>query len=177
MEETLTLRPVCPNDLALIAAWRRDNEDDFFGWRRVVAHSQEAWLAKLESNPSKVAFMFVQNEGKPDEEAIGFCQVVDIDHRNKTAEIGGFMIREAIRGKGYGKEMVEALVHFCFYNIGLRKLCLRVFDDNAVARSVYVATGFECEGVLARHVWKNGRWRDVVLMARFRDAKHSDSES
>lgn len=163
-KDTVELRLLEEVDLAAVHAMRSENAESFFGWEPLRASRQRQWFESIVNDPSKLAFVLVlKSAGYP----IGYCQVTGIDHRNKRAEVGGFMIRREHRRKGYGLAMVEMLADFCLVEIGLRKLYLEVFTDNEAAILVYKKAGFAVEGVRKQHVWKDGRWRDVLLMARF----------
>ena len=79
------------------------------------------------------------------------------------------MILPTLQRRGYGRKLVKGIVDFCFEEIGVPKVYLEVLAENKGAIALYVSLGFKAVGVWKRHVWKDGGWRNVVLMERFRD--------
>jgi len=49
---------------------------------------------------------------------------------------------------------------------------LYVFESNQIAVNLYKKAGFEIEGRLKDHIYRNG-WKTVLLMAKFRTAELS----
>jgi len=73
------------------------------------------------------------------------------------------------RGQGLGRALLRAAVDHAFLTNGLEKIELEVLADNPVAIGLYLAEGFEREGVRRRTVRLRGEALDLVLMGRFRD--------
>lgn len=72
-------------------------------------------------------------------------------------------IRPGYRGEGLGRALLDAAIDWA-RAVGLRKLTLGVFPDNAPALALYRAAGFVEEGVLRAHLRVGGEDRDLVLM-------------
>ncbi|MFI7388884.1 GNAT family N-acetyltransferase [Streptomyces sp. NPDC049813] len=69
------------------------------------------------------------------------------------------------RGRGLGTEAVRLVVGHGFEALGMHRIELAAYADNARALRVYEKAGFVLEGV-RRHVeLRDGVWRDEVLMA------------
>lgn len=100
---------------------------------------------------------------------VGRCGVIRLDWKNRVAELA-IMIGAPYRGRGYGTEAMALLCDFCLREMNLNKLKVSVFDFNHAAIRCYEKNGFSREGVLKREVFRDGEYRDVVLLARFRDA-------
>ena len=101
--------------------------------------------------------------------AIGNARIQHIDHFNKTAEIG-LDICEDFRGKGLGSLAFKEIMNFCFENLAMRKLYLYVFYFNKAGMAVYKKHGFKIEGKLKKHLFKNGKYEDLILMSKFRQS-------
>ncbi|MBI4718692.1 MAG: GNAT family N-acetyltransferase [Planctomycetes bacterium] len=81
-------------------------------------------------------------------------------------EIGVAVSRE-FWGLGLGRALVGQLVGWGAHQ-GLRKMYLRVFDDNHRAIALYRSLGFVEEGRLKGDVLRaDGRYSDSIVMARF----------
>ena len=73
-----------------------------------------------------------------------------------------------LRGKGYGKQAMEAMMGYCFDVLGLERLYLDHYTGNPAA-GLYLSLGFKYEGVLRKNCRKNGVLYDVHLMSMLRE--------
>ncbi len=96
---------------------------------------------------------------------IGGCGISDIDWKNRNCQVGIFIGSKDYRGKGYGTDALQTLVNFVFEQLGLKKFSLEVFAFNERAQKSYKKIGFETEGVFKNHIYRDGRFHDVIRMA------------
>ena len=75
---------------------------------------------------------------------------------------------KSLRGKGYGKQAMEAMMGYCFDVLGLERLYLDHYTGNPAA-GMYLSLGFKYEGVLRKNCRKNGILYDVHLMSMLRE--------
>ena len=75
---------------------------------------------------------------------------------------------KSLRGKGYGKQVMEAMMGYCFDVLGLERLYLDHYTGNPAA-GLYLSLGFKYEGVLRKNCRKNGILYDVHLMSMLRE--------
>lgn len=61
------------------------------------------------------------------------------------------------------------LLRYAFYSRGLNRVYLRVLASNKSALSCYQHCGFREEGRMRSHVFKLGRWVDVIVMGLLRE--------
>ena len=97
-------------------------------------------------------------------EFIGIIRFDQIDHANRSVRVG-CDITPAERGKGYGTKVYRAMLDYCFRQANFHKLWLLVLEDNEVGRRLYKNVGFVEEGRMRGHVWRDGRWKDYVVMS------------
>lgn len=98
------------------------------------------------------------------ERPIGRIVLADIVEGWK-AEIWRIYIGDtSLRGKGLGKEAMEAIMAYCFDELKLERLYLDHYTGNP-ASHLYLALGFKYEGVLRKNCRKNGVLYDVHLMS------------
>ena len=156
------LRPLDTSDSRFLSELNADPEvrRNVVGWDwpRGTAE-QERWLASLDGATSR-RFVVESHEGEP----IGLTGLWEIDIRNRHAytglKLGG---RTDVRGQGLGTDAVLALMAFAFYDVGLERLYSDVMADNLASLRVYCdKAGWKKEGTARRHVWRDGRWHDVV---------------
>lgn len=80
----------------------------------------------------------------------------------KNCEIGYWIGRD-YWGKTITTKVVKLLCQHLFENYSLNKICAEVYDENKSSASVLERNGFEQEGVLKDHVYKDGQYYDVIL--------------
>ena len=95
---------------------------------------------------------------------IGRIVLADIEDE-WMAEIWRIYIADtALRGRGLGKEVMLAMMKYCFEELNLKRLYLDHYTGNP-ASFLYQSLGFKYEGVLRDNCRKNGRLYDVHLMS------------
>jgi RimJ/RimL family protein N-acetyltransferase len=71
--------------------------------------------------------------------------------------------------KGYGTEACQLAMRHVFWHHGMEKVYLYVWEENVGAQRAYEKSGFQVEGRLPRHIWRQGHWETLLLMAVYRD--------
>ena len=85
------------------------------------------------------------------------------------AELWRIYIGDAsLRGRGYGRQAMEAMMKYCFEDLNLQRLYLDHYTGNP-AGFLYENLGFQREGVLRKNCRKNGVLYDVHLMSMLRE--------
>jgi RimJ/RimL family protein N-acetyltransferase len=79
-------------------------------------------------------------------------------------QIRGITVDPALRGRGVGRALIDAAIDEARRR-GARRLTLRVFAPNEVARRLYESAGFEVEGVQREEFFLNDQYVDDILMA------------
>ena len=103
------------------------------------------------------------------DELIGSCQLNNINHVHRCAELQIRIGEENELGKGYGLEAVKLLLKYGFHDLNLNRIQLQVFSSNQTACHVYEKAGFIYEGVLRRAAYIDGSFIDVIVMGVLRD--------
>ncbi|MFI4935184.1 MAG: GNAT family N-acetyltransferase [Caulobacterales bacterium] len=80
----------------------------------------------------------------------------------------GMAVHDAFAGRGAGSALMAALIDQADRWLGLKRLELSVYADNARAIALYERFGFEREGLFRSHAWRDGAFVDAVAMARLR---------
>ncbi len=88
--------------------------------------------------------------------------------RRHVANIGMGVVERA-RGQGVGSALVAAAIELCEGWLGVRRIELEVYVDNAAALALYRRHGFVVEGTARGYALRAGRLVDVQLMARCAD--------
>jgi L-phenylalanine/L-methionine N-acetyltransferase len=87
------------------------------------------------------------------------------ERRAHCAEIG-LMVHDAWQGRGIGGVLMRALIDSADHSLGLRRITLTVFVDNAPAIALYRRFGFVEEGRSRGYAMRAGVLADVLHMAR-----------
>ncbi len=93
--------------------------------------------------------------------------VEDTARRRHTGGIG-MGVHDDYQGQGIGSALLAAALDLADNWLGLERLELTVFVDNAPAIALYKKFGFEIEGTARRFAWRNGAYVDAYTMARLR---------
>jgi ribosomal-protein-alanine N-acetyltransferase len=169
MTPRLTLRPLEKRDVDAVFAMMRDDETmRFWDWpafkdRDVVADILDAQLADVTAG---IAMYWVAVL-TPGGEAIGSCDLSDIDNHHKRAEVG-FLFSRAYWGNGYAREAMEAIVGFATEDLKIERLWARFHTGNAASQRLLQRLGFIREGTLRGHIVRDGTRRDCEIYARMR---------
>lgn len=127
--------------------------------------SREYWRRRLSENTDSVYNLVAIIEGR----IIGLAHVATFSRprRRHAGEIG-ISVHEDWQGKGVGKELMRAIVDLSDNWLNLTRLELEVYADNEAAIRLYERFGFEVEGKLRRHAFRDGQFVDSIVMGRLR---------
>ena len=167
------------NDL-IIRPSEWDDLDDFFRWER-LPEVTEFFSIREEQTMEDVVRKFVTDEKDPkaqqftillkeegETRKIGRIVLADIEDGWKGEIWRIYIGDKSLRGKGYGKQAMKAMMGYCFDVLGLERLYLDHYTGNPAA-SLYLSLGFRYEGILRKNCRKNGILYDVHLMSMLRE--------
>ena len=80
----------------------------------------------------------------------------------------GMAVHDDYQGRGVGRALLAAVVELADHWLGLRRLALTVYADNAPAIHLYQQVGFVIEGTLRDFAFRSGVYVDAHSMARLR---------
>ena len=103
---------------------------------------------------------------KEDHKPIGCSYLRDYDAHNRKAEYGFFIGEAEEKGKGIGTEMLKLTMEFAFSELKIHKLFARAFSDNPASIHSFLKNGFQQEAYLKDEEFVNGKYRDVVFLAK-----------
>ncbi len=160
------LRPIEREDLDALWRWLNDPAVMYF-WAEPALTSRDELESRYQAgglggSTGRVHWLLIETlEG----EAIGRVGYVDLDRRNRRAEIAIQIGEPAYWGRGYGRDALVAFLGHLFHELNLHKVWLRVEAFNERARRAYEACGFRRDGVLREHTFLGGRYWDSIVMS------------
>lgn len=158
----IELADLSPDDGERLFHWRRQPEVDRWmsGSPTGDLETHQAWLEAFLADPDRVGWI-VTTGGKP----CGFLMLSGVAEQHQRAQWGWYIGEAEARGRGAGRAAQALGLERAFYDYALQKVWSEVLADNDAALKAQAAAGFRREGYLRRHVFKDGRFRDVALLA------------
>ncbi len=141
----LILRPITEEDTADIVRWRNSDHvrRNFLYQELFTEKTHLNWLhTMVETGKVHQFIMVLRPEDGTEERAVGSVYLRDIDPEEGTAEYGIFIGEEDALGQGYGTQACRMMVDYAKDELKLKKLFLRLFEDNGAARKSYENAGF-----------------------------------
>ena len=123
-------------------------------WRKRIAESEGGYYLVAVSGEHVIGMMSVDT-------------FPNVPRRRHAGHIG-ISVSEAWQGKGVGNALMQAGIDLADKWLNLTRLELEVYADNQAAIRLYERFGFEHEGVLRRHAFRNGEYVDSIMMSRLR---------
>jgi putative acetyltransferase len=129
----------------------------------------EAWRMRLAGNPPSIDLQLVAEAGT---EIVGSAglHAVGASPRRRHAMMLGISVAGPWQGRGVGRLLMQALCDYADRWLGLRRIELQVYADNARAIALYRRFGFEHEGTHRAYALRDGRLVDSLSMARLAPA-------
>ena len=135
------LRKIEPSDLPFLYQW----ENDASVWADGSNHnplSQQDLRTYIESTTGDIyrdgqLRLIIENEGA----TIGCIDLFDFDPRNRRAALGMYIAPE-FRGKGVGKQALQALEQYAFGHLNLRVLYAVIATNNIACSALYRDAGY-----------------------------------
>lgn len=80
----------------------------------------------------------------------------------------GMAVHDDFQGRGIGTALMQAMIELADNWLGLRRIELEVYTDNAAGVRLYEKFGFAIEGTGRAWAWRSGELVDVYFMARLK---------
>jgi RimJ/RimL family protein N-acetyltransferase len=155
------LSPIDENDAEKFTGWLNDleltvNLQIYHGIFNV--ENERGFLVNL-SKEHNYSIIDLEND-----ELIGNCGFLDIDHLNQTAETGLFIGNKNYWNKGFGSEALTLLLDYGFNALNLNNIMLRVYSFNKRAIKSYEKVGFKIIGNRRNALRRGKETYDTIFM-------------
>ncbi len=165
------LRELRRSDLPTVNAWRADKElIDRLGatFRYINEEVDERWFNAYMEHRSNTVRCAIVEADKPDT-ILGLVSLCDIDQLSRSCQFHIMIGDKKQRGKGMGSFALNEMLRHAFADLNLNRVELYVLPDNEPALALYRKCGFQQEGLLRQYAFKNGRYRDTIVMSVLRE--------
>jgi RimJ/RimL family protein N-acetyltransferase len=129
---------------------------------------EEKWFASMLDRGMAEQVLVIERKIGAEYEPIGNTSFMNVDWVSRNAEIGIFLGEKNIWGQGYGRETMRLMLRHGFNNMNLHRIYLRVYEHNMRGIKAYEHAGFVHEGRLRQDVFRDGAFRDVLIMSVIR---------
>ena len=106
---------------------------------------------------------------KSDRKPIGLACIRDLDRRNGHAEIVLGIGEKDMRLSGYGVDILIVLLDIVYYELGLEKAYMRIFDNNNLGLKSAISFGFITEGKMRKQAFVEGKYVDQWILGLLKE--------
>ena len=138
------------------------------GWAYPVSKMQQENYMNHHFNTSEGSTLRLMIEDM-EHKTVGAIILSDIDQKNGNAEIGIKILDAENRSKGIGTDSIMALLRYCFDELRLNRVFTTFLDYNKPSQAVFKKCGFQVEGCMRKHIYKNGSFHDVLFAGILRN--------
>ena len=159
------LRDLRTDDKDTVRAWRNhpDIAKYMYTDHAITEEEHDRWFNRALNEPS--CHFWVITEGST---GIGLLSISQIDLHNRRCYWAYYLDPDS-RGRGAGSFAEYAVLQHVFNELKFNKLCGEVFGFNRSVIKMHKRFGFAEEGVLRKHIYKQGQWHDVVCVGILRE--------
>lgn len=155
----MTLRQFNINDASAILSWCKDKQ----AFRRWSADRYKHYPALPED-------MMQQYEGnnmfpltaEADGKIVGHILLRYPSADKALVRFGFVIVDDTIRGKGYGKQMLQLAIDYAQQKLGAKEISLGVFCDNLPALKCYQSVGFRITGE-GSYIIDGKEWKEYEM--------------
>lgn len=133
----LKIRPYKPTDAERILSWCRD-EKAFYQWSAGILGNFPITPNEFKFVESLIPFTAFDETG-----IVGFFTLRQPQGSTNELRFGFVIVDPTLRGKGYGKSMLQLGLKLVFETYGAKRASLGVFENNLPAYHCYKAVGFK----------------------------------
>ncbi len=156
----LRLRPYKKCDAKYLLNWIND-EKLFSMWSAnkfqypLTEAQLEKYREKFENDENGWIITAIDEKGI----SVGHFFMTGADYLKGSIHMGFIVVDPKIRGKGYGKEMLELAIKYAFEILRVARITLSVYDTNPSAHNCYKSVGFVDENYIEKNFpYKDELW-------------------
>lgn len=129
--------------------------DDETAWYEATRRATDSWTYAVDA---------LDDPHAPDGRLIGTTSLMGVSTGSRAATFGISIADPAMRGKGYGGEVVDLMLAWGFGELNLNRIGLGAASFNQAAIKLYERKGFRHEGIRRDAIFREGRYWDEITM-------------
>lgn len=160
------LRPVAAADRARLLDWRNRPAVAAYMYtdHKISPEEHAAWFASAMAADDR-RYWIIELDGAP----VGLANLAGIDQVRRRCEWAYYLAEPETRGRGVGAAVEYVVIDHVFGALGMHKLWCEVLIENEAVWRLHESFGFTREALYRDHVWKAGRFQDVVGLGLLED--------
>ena len=162
---SLRLRLLAPDDSARVLAWRNSPEVAAYMYsdHQIGQAEHDRWFEGALTATDR-RYWIIEMDGMP----VGLANLTRIDPAAQRCEWAYYLGEPSTRGRGLGSRIEYIVLRHVFETLGLNKLWCEVLAGNDAVWKLHRSFGFVREALYRQHVFKDGRFQDVVGLGMLR---------
>lgn len=164
------MRALTEKDIPLTLIWNNQEEikDLYAGHPFPVNIEMETeWYERItKSNIPTCVFGIELIENQ---KLIGISLLKNINLIHSKAEFALYIGDKNERGKGYSIVAAKQTIDFGFQQLGLNRIYTEVQSNNIASIKMCESIGFKREGIIRQGQYKNGQFRDEIMMGMLKE--------
>ena len=155
------------NEREMVRTWR--NHDDVRKWMytdHVISSEEHASFFETIKNDNRNFYWIIKGR---EDDYFGVVSLNRVDFRNKNSYFAIYA-NPYTKMPGAGRMFDKVVIKIAFEIFKFHSLRLEILEDNTSVINLHKKMGFKEEGRLKEHVFKDGRWKDVVVMGKTNDS-------
>lgn len=165
MHDDVTLRPMQESDIENL--WKLTTTETFTYMLNQIQHMDEfeKWMGSgyehMQSTDSTIVFVVANTET---DEMYGSTRIYNIDHSNKTCEIGATYYGRTFQRTHINTTAKWLLLTYAFETLGMIRVQFKTDEENKVSQKAIERLGAIKEGVLRNErIRSTGKPRNAVV--------------
>ncbi|UTA69814.1 GNAT family N-acetyltransferase [Emticicia sp. 21SJ11W-3] len=123
----------------------------------------DSWYDRIKGNQLRIDLVFEEEN-----EVVAMTGLTNIDFADGLAEYY-ILVNPDKQGQGFGKFSTQFTTNYAFNKFNLNKIYLYTNSYNERANKLYLNLGFQQEGLLRKHKFKNGGFIDRCIFGLLKD--------
>jgi len=167
----IRLRAIEKDDPQRFVAWLNDPEvrRNMLMYQPLSKAVEELWFADMLKRDQDEHPLVIEVHQGENWQPVGNLGFLNLDQRERSAEIGIFIGEKNLWDKDYGSQAIQLMLKHGCENLKLNRIFLQVYETNERGIRCYEKAGFQHEGRMRQARFQQGRYIDVLLMSVLRD--------